>query len=276
MDTTSFALEPIDRMDRALVQSAATMTVQEARCLVVSYYAVQEHRLAAANQVRPLVDHHAFITWLLNQNKTLEQQIKRALDAWTDSVPAAKWAKSIIGIGPVLAAGLASTIRIEEAPTPGHIWRFAGLDPSKEWKRGNPCPWNPDLKRLAYLIGESFVKVSNHKLDYYGRLYAKRKQQETAANENGRFAIQARRKLEQFRIGADTEARKWYEQGKLPPAHIHARARRWAVKFFLAHYHHVAWTLATGAPPAMPYAMSVQGRDGYVLPPNFPMQEANR
>ncbi len=274
MDTTPVAIEPIGRMDRALVQSAATLTVQEARILVDAYYAVQDRRLAAASQVRPMVDHHALIAWLMKQNKAIEQQIKRALDAWTNSVPAARWAKSITGIGPVLAAGLAANIRIEDAPTAAHIWRFAGLDPTQEWKRGHPCPWNPQVKRLAFLIGESFVKVANHTHGYYGHLYANRKQYETTANEQGKFAGQARQKLERFRIGAETDARKWYEQGKLPPAHIHARARRWAVKLFLAHYHHVAWTLATGAPPAKPYAISIQGREGYVLPPNFPMKEA--
>jgi hypothetical protein len=273
MDTTPVAIEPVNHLDRALARSAATLTVEDVRCLVAAYYAIQEQRLATANRLRAAGAHHGVVAWLIKQTRTIEYQIKRALDAWTDVAPAARWAKSVIGIGPVLAAGLAATIRIEEAPTAGHIWRYAGLDPSQEWKRGNPCPWNRDLKRLAFLIGESFVKVSNHEHDYYGHLYAKRKRQEAAANDAGKFARQAQQKLERFKIRAE-ETRKWYEQGKLPPAHIHARARRWAVKLFLAHYHHVAYTLATGAAPAPPYAIAIQGRGGFTAPPNFPMQEA--
>jgi len=61
--------------------------------------------------------------------------------------------------------------------------------------------------------------------------------------------------------------------GKLPPAHIHARVKRWAVKLFLAHYHHVAWTLAIGAPPPKPYVIAVLGHADFIAPPNFPTRE---
>ena len=37
------------------------------------------------------------------------------------------------GIGPVIAAGLLANIDIKQAPTVGHIWRFAGLDPTNKW-----------------------------------------------------------------------------------------------------------------------------------------------
>lgn len=211
MDTTTVPLEPIRHLDRALARSAATLTVEDVRCLVAAYYAIQEQRLATAHRLRAAGEHHGVVAWLIKQTRTIEYQIKRALDAWTDVAPAARWAKSVIGIGPVLAAGLAATVRIEDAPTAGHIWRYAGLDPSQEWKRGNPCPWNRDLKRLAFLIGESFVKVSTHEQDYYGHLYAKRKRQEAAANDAGNFAGQAQQKLERFKIRAE-ETRKWYRR----------------------------------------------------------------
>jgi hypothetical protein len=45
------------------------------------------------------------------------------------------------------------------------------------------------------------------------------------------------------------------------------------VKLFLAHYHHVAWTLATGTPPPKPYVISILGHADFIAPPNFPMQE---
>jgi len=63
----------------------------------------------------------------------MENQIKRSLDKFTDHHPVGKWMKSIHGIGPVIAAGMLAHIDIEKAPTAGHIWRYAGLDPTVVW-----------------------------------------------------------------------------------------------------------------------------------------------
>jgi hypothetical protein len=62
----------------------------------------------------------------------MEELIKTGLDRWSDSGLAA-WAKGQVGIGPVLAAGLAAHIDIGRAPTAGAVWRFAGVDPTQEW-----------------------------------------------------------------------------------------------------------------------------------------------
>lgn len=264
--------EAVHRLRRDLVKAATSLSIDEARYLVDAYYAMQEYRKAAGNQVRALAESkepHGVLQWLFDQNSTVEQQIKRALDTWTDALPAARWAKSIVGIGPVISAGLAAHIDIHEAPTAGHIWRFAGLDPTMEWAKGERRPWNAGLKCLCWKLGESFVKVSGREGDFYGKLYLQRKRQEVAANDAGTFADQARRKLERFNIRASTEAYKWYAEGKLPPAHIHARAKRWAVKLFLSHYQHVAWTLAHGEPPAKPFVISILGHADLIAPPNF-------
>ena len=270
--TTIPVSEAVERLSRDLINAAATLSVNEARYLVDAYYAMQEYRKAAGNQVRELAaadEPHSVIQWLFDQNETLEKQITRALDAWTDTLPAARWAKSITGIGPVISAGLAAHINVSQCPTVGRIWRFAGLDPTVEWRKGEKRPWNAGLKTLCWKIGESFVKVSGREGEFYGQLYLQRKRIEQQRNDAGEFAEQARQKLARFNIGKDTEARKWYEQGKLPPAHIHARAKRWAVKLFLAHYHHVAWTLETGAPPAKPYVIGILGHADHIAPPNF-------
>ena len=79
----------------------------------------------------------------------MEKQIKRALDSWTDSIPAAVWAKGIVGIGPVISAGLAAHIDITRCPTAGRIWRFAGLDPTQEWLRRRSAPGTPPSKPCA-------------------------------------------------------------------------------------------------------------------------------
>ncbi len=279
MDTTTTDTNMIEtrdivqRLNRDLVKAASTLSIDEARYLVDAYYQIQENRKTSGNQARALAESkepHGVIQWLFDQNDTVEKQIRRALDSWTDAIPAARWAKSIVGIGPVISAGLAAHIDVTRCNTVGCIWRFAGLDPTVEWKKGTKRPWNASLKCLAWKIGESFVKVSNREGDFYGHLYAQRKEKEITANDAGKFTDQAARKLERFNIGKATDAYEAYAAGKLPPAHIHARAKRWAVKLFLAHYHHVAWTLATGTPPPKPYVISILGHSDMILPPNFP------
>jgi hypothetical protein len=125
------------------------------------------------------------------------------------------------------------------------------------------------LKSLCSKLGESFVNASFREGDFYGRLYVQRLSHETAANDAGEFADQARGKLERLHADRNGEDFKWYSSGKLPPAHLQARAKRWAVKLFLAHYHHVAWTLATGTAPAKPYVISILNHTDFIKPPKF-------
>jgi hypothetical protein len=242
MNATTTEAAQVKRMNRVLVKTAATLGRDDARYLVSAYYAVQRHRESAEAQLRSAAggsQPHELIAWLAEQDRVVEKQIKRALDEWTDALPAARWAKSIIGVGPVISAGLAAHIDISKCRTVSQIWRFAGYDPTLKWACGTKCPWNPHLKHVCGLAGESFVKTSGHEDGFYGRFYL---------------------------------ARKRVEQGKLPPAQIHVRAMRGAVKLFLAHYYYVAWVAATGAEPPKPYAMEILGHDGFIAPPNFQQQ----
>ena len=118
---------------------------------------------------------------------------------------------------------------------------LAGLDPTVTWDKGEKRPWNAKLKTLCWKIGESFVKVSGRDNDIYGHVYTERKALEIQRNDAGEYSEQAAAALAHKRYGQETIARAWYEQGKLPPAHIHARAKRYAVKLYLAHWQHVAY-----------------------------------
>jgi len=253
-----------------LLRTATTLGVKEARYLVNTYYAMQEGRKVAGNQIRAISPSnqqpHAVIAWLQSQNTTGEKQIKRALDAWSDSIPIARWAKSV-GIDPVIAAGLAAHIDMSRCPTVGHIWRFAGLDPTQERKKGMRCPWNADLKVLCSKIGESFARPGDDG-EFYRRLYLRRQTQEEAANQAGRFADQAQSKLARSKLAGNAKARASYSQGKLPPTHVQARAKRWVVKLFLSHYHEVALRLA-GQAPVKPFGTEVLSGTNYIPPPNF-------
>lgn len=256
---TGLDLDPVARLTRDLRNAARTLSADEARFLVDSYYAMQRDRIRAAHQTRTLAagaEPHDTMQWLLDQREVLEHQVARALDAYSASSPVGEWARSICGIGPIIAAGLLAHIDITKAPSAGHIWRFAGLDPTVKWKAKTKRPWNGAFKRLCWLIGESFVKVSSNERDIYGAIYRARKDLEIQRNEAGRFADQAAAALAEKKFGADTEARKWYEQGKLPPARIHLRSQRYAVKLFLAHLHHVMYEMHFGKPPEMPYIFS--------------------
>lgn len=149
-------------------------------------------------------------------------------------------------------------------------------------------PWNAELKTLCWKIGESFNKNKNRENDHYGWHIDRRKHYEWEKNIRGDYAGQAREVLASKNIGRGTEAYAWYsgqyrlqpddvvialagtneikgilderrsERGvpMLPPGHIHARAKRYAVKIFLAHYHAVAYELHHGRPSPMPYALA--------------------
>lgn len=262
-------LEQLQRLSRDLKEASVTLSSDEARFLVDAYYMMQDDRKRAHNQVRALeesAEPHTVIRWLADQSQMLENQIKRALDAYSASQEVGQWARSVTGIGPVIAAGLMAHIDITRAPTVGHIWRYAGLDPTCRWEKGEKRPWNAELKTLCWKIGESFVKVSGREDAVYGHYYLSRKELETSRNDNGEFADQARTKLERFQIGKTTDAYAHYSAGRLPPAHIHARAKRYAVKLFLSHYHEFAYRAHYGQEPPAPYPIAHQGHAHRIRP----------
>ena len=267
-------LSPIARLTRDLLQAARVLSDAEARFLCDSYYQMQEDRIRAAHQVRSLgeaAEPNDFMEWLLDQRHALEQRVARALDAYSAGNVIGEWMRSQIGIGPIIAAGMLANIDIKRAPTAGHIWRYAGLDPTVQWKKGEKRPWNAGLKRLCWLLGESFVKVSGNPDALYGQIYKQRKLVEEANNMAGKFADQAAASLAAKKFGADTQARAHYEAGRLPPARIHLRAKRVAVKLVLSHLQEVWWEHDTGTKPPAPYAMVFAGHAHKIPPPNWPM-----
>lgn len=265
-------LEAIVRLNREAVGSAVLLSRSDARYLVDLYYSIQEYRIRAAGQARA-ADGGADnpVLFMRDEFVKFEHNAQRLLAAYSNNHRVGRWSRSIMGIGPVLAAGLLAHVDIEQAPTVGHIWRFAGLDPTVTWDKGEKRPWNVKLKTMCWKIGESFVKVSGRDNDIYGHVYSERKALEIARNDAGEYAEQAAAALAHKRYGQETIARAWYEQGKLPPAHIHARAKRYAVKLYLAHWQHVAYETHYGNPPPMPYIIQHGGHVDYLAPPNWPM-----
>jgi hypothetical protein len=269
---------------------------------------MQENRIRAAGQIRSMEqgeekEPHLTLDWVMNQSESLENSIRSVLGEFAANRIVGKWSQSICGIGPVISAGLIGNISLtiwncladkavkakrkkenrctkakpcsqacheKRVNTVGQIWRYAGLDPTSKWEKGQIRPWNASLKVLCWKAGQSFVKVSTNNNDFYGQYYKARKAQEIERNEAKMFSEQAARILTEKKIGKETDAYKAYSIGKLPPAHIQARAERYAVKLFLSHWHQVAFFAEFGEMPPIPYAISQLGHVDLIQVPNWP------
>ncbi len=251
------------------------LSKEEARFLVDLYYSQQKLRIHLSNQINAIhreakkndtkEEPHELIMLLFNQYRTVEDNIKRALGYYIQGHPIFWFFDQTLGVGPVIASGLCAHIDIQKAITAGAIWRFAGIDPTQTWQKGEKRPWNASLKTLCWKLGDSFVKISGREDAFYGQIYRKRKEQEITLNEKGVFSDQAQKALEtkNFR---ENQTKKIYESGKLPPGHLDARARRYAVKLFLSHLHQ-RWREQEGLPLTKPWIIEHGGHSHYIEPP---------
>lgn len=130
------AFSTIDKLSKDLRKASKTLSAAEARYSVDLYYSVQDMRKRAANQELAFEksdEPHEMTSHFAKQMVLLENQIKVSLDVYSYNHPVGAWLRGNKGIGPVIAAGLLAHIDIHKAPTVGHIWRYAGLDPRVKW-----------------------------------------------------------------------------------------------------------------------------------------------
>jgi hypothetical protein len=268
------ALDLAVRLSRADARDMLTgLGAREVRYLVDLYYQMQDYRTSTANQIRAAEaaeEPARSIRWAHGQMDLFERNVQRLMDAWSTSSRAGRWARSQKGIGPVLAAGCLATFDATK-PTVGAWWRFAGLDPTLVWAKGQKRPYSARAKVLAWKIGDSFVKVSGREDAPYGAWYRERKAYELARDTDGDNADTARLTLDSGRI-KDAATRKRYETGHLPDGRIDLRARRWVAKLFLSHLHWVMWEDRTGSPPPAPYGIGILGHAHLIAPPGWPME----
>lgn len=260
----------VKKLSKDIKETIVNVDRENARSIVKSYYDLQNYRVGSASKIRSHVQRktshpHEVVYWIYRQAALMEIELKKALDIYSMTSPVGRWSRLVPGIGPVLSAGLLAYIDITKAPTVGHIWSYAGLNPTAKWEKSEVRPWNADLKTLCWKIGESFTKVSGKDNDIYGKVYAERKELEIIKNESLMFKDQADAKAKI--VGKNTEAYKYYSVGKLPPAHITSRAQRYATKLFLAHWHHVAYELHYGIAPPKPYIIEHGGHTHFIAPP---------
>ena len=330
------------------------MSREEVRFLVDSYYRVQKDRIRTNHQYNALVtegrDHEA-LTWFLENNELLEKGLESLLKSFADGNLVTQWSQSIVGIGPIISAGLYAHIDMDRAETAGAIWRYAGLDPTQDWLGKEKAralvsdvqgsdrkltnrhiavianrvnrkteqihqlslnqknskkqqegdfmddelieieedsslpysrtdlinalskrPWNGALKTLCWKIGNSFEKTKNRDNDVYGKYIVQRREYEEGKNENGDYAESAlARTRGKGAVGKNTQAYKFYIEGKLPPGHLRARSLRYATKMFLSHWHQVAYEIHHGRKAPAPFVISILGHKDIIKPPNWPI-----
>lgn len=298
---------PVQRLTRDLARAAVTLTDTEARYLVDTYYVMQENRKRSRSQERALGENaepHGIITYVAEQSYTLEKQIARALDTYTGAHTMGGWMRDVYGIGPILAAGLLAHIYMGEwcrvchghnpevcqrhqtdkkrklspheyqpirsCPTVGHIWQFAGIagDGQKKWEPNTRRPFNQTFKTLCWKIGDCFVKFSNAEECVYGHMYRTRKEYELARNERGGNRQHALDRLERDRKrGKPSKEAQFHRDGILSPGHLDLRARRAAVKQFLADLHREWYFRQFGEEAPLPYPIAILGHAHYRAPP---------
>lgn len=136
-------------------------------------------------------------------------------------------------------------------------------------------PWNQELKEILFRVGAMFRRGGRGlglQISPYRSIYEWRKEYEVRRNEAGDYAEQAAYKLESRSFKRDTIARRCYEEGKLPPAHLDARARRFTVKIFLVHLHQVMFYERYGKMPDKPYVLEILGKDMEISCPRWPFK----
>jgi len=266
-------MEKVERITPTIARAVLkdlTIEYGDVRYAVDAYYQLQRNRIAGAGQARSAesdAESHFLADYLESQSFVQERSLKNFLGEWAKQLEAGRWAMRQYGIGPVIAAGLLAHIDIEKAPTVGHIWRFAGLDPTVQWSKGQKRPWNARLKVICWKAGESFKKFSNREDCFYGHLYRQRKELEVSRNEAGAFADQAAATLAAKKFG-DNDTRAAYEAGKLPAGRLDLRATRWAVKIFLAHLHEVMYLDRYKTMPPKPYVLEHGGHAHRIVRPD--------
>ena len=250
---------PLFRKMTSDVRSMSTNLDQRSiREIVAAYYRIQEDRIALAAQARELrkaESPYELCEFLSDNLGYMETSLKTPLKLFAETYAVGRWALSQYGIGPVIAAGLIAHIDISKAPTAGSVWRYAGLDPTSKWEKGQKRPFNAELKTLSWKVGQSFMKFSGRDQCFYGKLYQQDKERRTKLNEEGAYAERAKEILTS-KNWSDNDSKKVLQSGKLPKGQIDAQARRFAVKIFLSHFHAVWYEDHYKKPAPRPYTIA--------------------
>lgn len=258
----------IPRLDREVVLQAEKLTNPEARFLVANYYQAQEMRKRADMQIRHLGDKEmpTLLQYTADAFAVIESNVQKGLQNYAESTRLGEWCLSHDGIGPVITAGLLAHLDIEKAPTVGHFWRYAGLDPTNKWEKGQKRPWNSELRQICWHLGQCAKRISYKEDAFYGQLYRERKELLVGRNEAGHNAERAK-----VFFTKSADVKKTLAEGKLPANNIDSQACNFVAKIFLSHLHALMfWDKYDQAPPR-PFAIAILGHAHEVRIPNTDM-----
>lgn len=266
-------LEPVKQKRSKLpvdvLAESYRMTPAEARLATANYYASQDQRKRLDMQIRHfgekdiIIQIPAFLNMSATMYADFETISKKVLENYASSSRVGRWSMAQVGVGPVITAGLLAHLDITRAPTCGHFWAFAGLDPSRKWERGQKRPYNAELKQLTYHLGECIKRTHNHPDSYYGPLYEAQKEKLVKANENGKNVERAKT----FTTHS-ADVRKVLAKGMLPPNNIDRQACNWVAKMFLSHLHAVMYWDHYRKPPPRPFEIQFDGHAHEIAVPN--------
>ena len=156
-DSSDMQIEVISKlsMDKSLKTSFAKYpSKEEARYLVDIYYQTQAKRIAIEGQLRSLhqgfdndlkgskksTENKTFLDWYYTNAVIEEDNIRKALEIFSDNNYLSRWAKQVKGIGAVISTCLCAMLEIKEEPDgstkmhAGSWWNYCGLnDNNRPW-----------------------------------------------------------------------------------------------------------------------------------------------
>jgi hypothetical protein len=226
------------------------------RFLVETYYDIQSQRIMAENRLRSYSK--AQEEQLRNQLQTLsdwvdqrmskcEHELKAMVLKECRTIPIAKkYLLKTKGVGPCIAGGVIAYMESPERfATISKLWAYAGFHTvdgqAPRRAKGEKANWNPHLRRICWLAGESFVKVTKSP---YRKLY-----DEFKAEYQRKFPDQ---------IDSGKKSRDGKKIMRYTPAHIHAMAKRRVVKIWLSHIW-IQWRKMEGLPVEPPWIIAKGG-----------------
>ena len=161
---TEVTLEGLATISKDVKESVVTMSRDQARVIIDSYYQVQKVRIAFQNQVRAVSQGYddenvesLAVTWILRYCENLENQIKKLIESYAKSVPVCEWAMANKGIGPIFAVSLWCYIDIDKCKHANQFLSYAGLN-------DNNNPWLGKDKAES-LVNEAYMECGLKKAD---------------------------------------------------------------------------------------------------------------
>ncbi|MFW6041269.1 MAG: hypothetical protein ACOC85_05480 [Thermoplasmatota archaeon] len=190
----------------------------------------------------------------IDESERYEGMYKKIMGQTISSEPIwYRWLEDVLGIGPVLGAGLVRFFNYcETYPYVSSLWKHSGLHPkgAKGPTKGEKLDYDPDRKTFAWKVMDSFVKW---RTEPYRGIYDSEKERQSK-----RMELKEEGREDEFKGTAP-------KNGK----HVDFRARRKAVKIFLQHYWVISRQLK-GLSTEPPYVHDKLKHDNYIKPPHIP------